>query len=803
MTHINFSKIKPFLISMSVITLIGAFSACTFPLDPEAESAAVSLHDLASSGSAKVPGKKTKVSAELELDAPSVLGPSAGSYPAVAFSGSQHLVVWTDPRAGRTLLFGARVKLDGTLRDPYGIRIFDDPSMPSYQVTAAFPSVASDGDDFLVVAEINGEIRGVRVDHHGVVLDPGGFPISSGAGNGFPTVAFDGVSYLVAWTHYDAPNARLYRARVAPDGTVLDPGGALLGVPDGRSPDLVFDGTNYFMTWIEETPEGGCQTSGARISPLGTTLDPSGIPIGLPLESCYSWSRRPRVSFDGTNLVVLWLPDLVSLPDDPWFGLYEQLRATRVTPEGVVLDPEGIVIATLEALDYFSGFDGASDGTGTTIAWSGAAGNYWYPVQSAQLDPDGSVTHPLSDGLDNGGNVAVASSGDGALVTWTAGEEPHSQLAPIAGMRLDANGDAVDAQSMLISTNANAQEVEAAASSGQGSLVIWRDTRFGLYGPEIFGALVTPSGAVVDPAIVIPESGYLQPEGMSTVFDGTNFRVIWQTGGGEGSSAPPLRSVRVSPQGAVLDALPAQLPVCTLTNSNPPPAASDGTHTLFVGDDCTESYQKAAALVDPQGTTVSIVGLGAPDYNSRDVRVTFGGTSYLVTWRNGNTVVGQRVSPQGALLDAQPFVIASAASVSFSTAGGGNHLVVWQTATGIFGARVDSSGQVLDPQGFLVAPYWTSQSCSSVAFDGANFVVAWRAATTPGGPSAIDLFATKVSPSGSVLSSVTISKKKESEGSAILTSNGDGKVLAAYTRFVPKAPYSARRAQMRVLSSHP
>ena len=797
---------------MSVITLIGTFAACTSPLDQEAESTAVSLQELASFGSPTASGTKTKVSRELEVDASPIFGGAPSSDPVVALGGAQHLVVWSDQRAGRGLLFGARVELDGTLRDPHGIRIFDDPSMPSDHVTAARPNVASDGEDFLVVFDVNGEIRGVRVNHLGVVLDPGGILLSSGAGNGFPTVSFDGGSYLVAWTRQDAGalNDDLYRARVAPDGTVLDPGGALLGVPDGRYPDLAFDGTNHFMTWFAGTPDGGCQIFGARISPLGATLDPSGIPIGSTVGGCLSWTRRPRVSFDGTNLVVLWIPDLVFLPDDPWFIPYEQLRATRVTPQGVVLDPEGIVVVTL--VDgfsaYFSGFDGASDGTGTTIAWGPSEANYWTFVRIAQLDPDGTVTHPVSDGLDQGGNVAVASRGDGAFVTWTAGEE-FSALAPIAAMRLDANGDAEDPQRVLISTTANVQEVEAAASSGQGSLVIWSDTRLGIYSPRLVGALVAPSGEVDASGIMIPATWDTQ--GASAVFDGINFRVLWRPWPYDSPNGRPIRSVRVSPQGAVLDAVPVSLPVCS-AGYGALAAASDGTNTLLVGNDCSESYQGAAALVDPQDATVSIVPLGIPDDVFSGVRVTFGGTSYLVTWHDDDVVYGQRVSPQGALLDAAPFVIGSGAQVSSLTVGvgGGKHLVVWHTASGLFGARVNFSGQVLDPQGFLVAtpslingscaPYNSGEACSSVAFDGRYFVVAWRAEATPGDPNTRDVFATKVSPSGPVLPSFAISEAKETEGPPILTSNGHGKVLAAYSRFVPEAPYSARRARMRVLS---
>ncbi|HWN67746.1 MAG TPA: MYXO-CTERM sorting domain-containing protein, partial [Haliangium sp.] len=142
-------------------------------------------------------------------------------------------------------------------------------------------------------------------------------------------------------------------------------------------------------------------------------------------------------------------------------------------------------------------------------------------------------------------------------------------------------------------------------------------------------------------------------------------------------------------------------------------------------------------------------------------------------------------------------------------------LVVWQSNDGIFATRVSPDGQVLDPEGRLIAevenvctgglccrfPDILSGNCASVAFDGQRFMVAWRESTVAGSETLMDLHGAEVSPEGEVLQKFTISAQPDREGAPLLAAGGDGQVLAAYTRFVPGAPYDTRRARARLLES--
>ena len=66
------------------------------------------------------------ISPEFGMDRPAyVAAADDQTAPAVAWSGTNHLVVWTDFRGGRNYpdVYGARVTGAGELLDPAGIRI--------------------------------------------------------------------------------------------------------------------------------------------------------------------------------------------------------------------------------------------------------------------------------------------------------------------------------------------------------------------------------------------------------------------------------------------------------------------------------------------------------------------------------------------------------------------------------------------------------------------------------------------------------------------------------------------------------
>src|SRR5262245_54720264 len=66
-----------------------------------------------------------------------------------------------------------------------------------------------------------------------------------------PDVAFDGTNYFAVWEDYRSLYTDIYGARVSPDGSVLDPSGIEITHRNGYefSPTISFGAGNYLVAW--------------------------------------------------------------------------------------------------------------------------------------------------------------------------------------------------------------------------------------------------------------------------------------------------------------------------------------------------------------------------------------------------------------------------------------------------------------------------------------------------------------------------------------------------------------------------
>ncbi len=139
-----------------------------------------------------------------------------------------------------------------------------------------------------------------RITSGGTVEDVGGFPLSSSDNaHRTPAVAAASSQLLVAWIDYRSTGSVVVAARLAADGTVLDPAGIML---DEDTPavrrwdvDVASDGTDFLVVWRD-----GGSASATVVRSTGAVDSPGGVPVGS-LGSV----QRPKVAWgSGAYLVV-------------------------------------------------------------------------------------------------------------------------------------------------------------------------------------------------------------------------------------------------------------------------------------------------------------------------------------------------------------------------------------------------------------------------------------------------------------------------------------------------------------------
>jgi hypothetical protein len=247
--------------------------------------------------------------------------------PAVAYDGSSFVVVWQDDRSASTRpdVYGARVSAAGVLLDPGGTPIS---SAPGAQLA---PAVAGTGAGSLVVWTDGSDIRGARVSSAGAVLDPAGLDVSAADGAQLdPAVAFGGAGSLVVWEdHRSGSGADLYGARVSAAGTVLDPAGIAVAADAGdeRNAAVAFGGAAFLAAW-----DAASDVQARRVSAAGAVLGSGPIAVAAAAGS----QTRPALAFDGANFLAAWQDDL-------------DLDSVRVSPAGVVLGPVAAISPAAQA----------------------------------------------------------------------------------------------------------------------------------------------------------------------------------------------------------------------------------------------------------------------------------------------------------------------------------------------------------------------------------------------------------------------------------------------------------------------
>ena len=289
-------------------------------------------------------------------------------WPSVVFGNGNYLVVWQDYRSGSSWpeIFGARVSQSGVVLDSSGFFI------STYTDIGSSPSVAFDGTNHLVVwADLrNGwcDIYGARVDQTGVVLDTTGIAISTADDRqANPTCIFDGTNYLVVWDDIrnSSSSYDIYAARVNPAGTVLDSlGNAISNALERQScPSVAFDGVNYLVIWHDDRSSNYYDIYGARVNQSGIAFD------WLCITSDVSDQIFPAVTFDGTDYIVVWQEHSLELHAYDVYG-------AKVSTGGVLIDTFTVSTQSGDQISPALGHGTGNKVLITYSGWADSIGNY-------------------------------------------------------------------------------------------------------------------------------------------------------------------------------------------------------------------------------------------------------------------------------------------------------------------------------------------------------------------------------------------------------------------------------------------
>ena len=248
-----------------------------------------------------------------------------GGGPAVAFNGTNHLVVFSMVTAvsNQGPVYAQRVSPAGDLLD--GTSGFVVTIGGNYMCE---PSVASDGDGWLLACSTSAEGLSVaRISAGGAVLGTLELTPPGPSVPGVPGIAYGGGSYLLAWMEDREFGGRILAARVRSDGTVLDNTPIVVSsVPDTpwTPVSVAFDGTQFLVAWGRLR---GADTGvhGARVGTDGELIDGPAELGGFPVNAYPGREELPVAAFDGSRFVATW-PSA------------EGIFAARIGGDGTVLD---------------------------------------------------------------------------------------------------------------------------------------------------------------------------------------------------------------------------------------------------------------------------------------------------------------------------------------------------------------------------------------------------------------------------------------------------------------------------------
>jgi hypothetical protein len=493
-------------------------------------------------------------------------------------------------------------------------------------------SVAAIDTGWVVIWMNQNVIKAFRIGAHGQVLDL--VPLTVGVNAREPSMVASDSFYLVAWVG-NTPPPDLYSARVRPDGSVS----AAVFIPTGASRwhrrigPTVAAGEGTFLLAFGVEGVGDTAVYCTLLDGLGQAIDT--IPLIVSGEG--DGGSVPTASFDGVNYLVVWRRGSDSRA---------AVVGRRVSPAGVILDPEPFVISAAPSFQTTPFACRHRDGV--LVAWQDSRHGD-AELYAARVSPAGEVLDPdgirLTDNPSTQRLPCISAYDSTAIVAWQDNRQtPDSfrirwrTLGPDAA---PAGPDTTLPRYVRVTTRYSHHQNPAIGYGDSTYLVTWEDTRYGAGRTAVRGVVVGHGpGYPVSPSFAL-SSGTGSARKPAVAFCESLFLVAWQDSGSTPKTT--IRGTRVRPDGSVLDSVPLLLGISGAYNSTDPKLTTTDGHWYLVWS----AY----------GTRVTPVGLDGRPASSLGYRVDGGGaiaagsTNCALAWTNNVGTWAARTTPEGVLID--------------------------------------------------------------------------------------------------------------------------------------------------------
>lgn len=490
-------------------------------------------------------------------------GPVARYNARVTFDGTNFLIVWSEQVDATFDVKGARVSTAGTVLDPAGFVVSS--ATGGQYITA----VVGNGNGALALwmdrRAGNDDVFGARIRVDGSVADPAGLVIAATTGReGATQAAWNGQEWLVAWQTTSSQSVVGNVARVSMAGTV-SPVEATFASGDLVNPAIAANSTLAVVTWV--CPAGICARR-LRLSGESAGSDffvsYSGVAQRAPVAAwngssfLLGWEQHgwiyaarmttsgritqrlrlssgyePAIAWNGHDWLVVW-----------WLrqGGSGYVRGKRISASGVVRDARPIAISR-----------GFSSPVSPRVAWGGRRFLVaWHEnedpdgegrIRGALLDDSGTVRVRkwISDaGVYSQTRPAVAWNGRRFLVTWRDCRNDPNQCnsfpdtwrfnADIYGARLTSAGTIAGGSGFAIVTNATDQRAQSIAWNGSEFMLVWSqlpsaDPGVRATDPgDIYGMRLNAYGRPAGTAFLLSSAA---GSSANVTWDGARFLAVW------------------------------------------------------------------------------------------------------------------------------------------------------------------------------------------------------------------------------------------------------------------------------------